>query len=371
MSKNLAPDDDQPSRLASAGKLIGGAGHNLKGAAQNIAQGAAGLAGNALDKASDAGDAGLKLLRDHPQLLKWLKPLGAAGLVNALEKVDIDAALSAVRDMQAQYPHESPGEIAQRLTIKKAIYAGGVGLATNAVPGVSLLLAPIDWAMSASLQAELAYQIAAAYGQDLRDPKRQGEIAGIFALAFGGAKAAGILGKKIVETRVATELAGRFAAKKVPLFGAAIGAGTNAMMLFALGQAAKSYYEKKSSGAKQTATNQSDDNDDFLLFAAEQDDTFQRILTHIARAGNPDAQWTQIENELKTLGLNDVALQIMADEWMAPHQLEDLLAKLDCAFSLSLLAQSRRIAELDGTVSPQEQQIMSIIEKHCNQIGAS
>src|SRR5687768_4354365 len=104
MSKNLAPDDDQSSKLTGAGKRISAVGQNLKSAAQ----GAAGLAGSALDKASDVGGAGLKLFRDHPHLLKWLKPLGAAGLVNALETADIDAALKAVREMQAQYPHESP-----------------------------------------------------------------------------------------------------------------------------------------------------------------------------------------------------------------------------------------------------------------------
>lgn len=340
-------DDKSPSGPA---KIMGAAGQGFK---------------TVLGKASDAGSAGMRFFQDHPDLLKWLKPLGAAGLVNALEKVDINAALTAVREMQEEYPHESPAQIAQRLTMKKAIYAGGVGLATNAVPGVSLLLAPVDWAMSANLQAELAYQIAAAYGRDLHDPKRQGEIAGIFALAFGGAKAAGILGKKIVETKVATELAGKFAAKKVPLFGAAIGAGTNAMMLFALGQAASRYYEKQSG----TAPNQTDNNNDFLQFAAGQDDAFQRILTHVARAGNPQADWTQIETELKNLGLSHDALQIMADEWKTPHALEDLLLQLDCDFATSLLVQCRRIAELDDKISAEEQQMIDAIEAHCAQIA--
>ena len=213
-------------------------------------------------------------------------------------------------------------------------------MATNAVPGVSLLLAPLDWTMSASLQAELAYQIAAAYGMDLRDQKRQAEIAGIFALAFGGAKAAGILGKKIVQTEAASKLAGKFAAKKVPFFGAAIGAGTNAMMLFALGHAAQRYYENK------TGTS-SDDNDDFLDYATGQDDIFQRVLTHVARAGHPGMEWSAVESDLHDLGLSDTALNIMKDEWHAPRPLMTLLSQLDCSFAASLLVQCRRIAELD------------------------
>lgn len=358
MSTSNNPPDDN-SKLATARKLMGAAGGGLK----SMASGAAGLAGSALGKVSDAGNAGMNLLRDHPHLLKWLKPLGAAGLVNALEKVDIDSALQTVREMQAQFPDETPGQVAQRLTIKKAIYAGGVGLATNAVPGVSLLLAPLDWTMSASLQAELAYQIAAAYGMDLRDKQRQAEIAGIFALAFGGAKAAGILGKKIVQTKAASELAGKFAAKKLPFVGAAIGAGTNAMMLFALGHAAQRYYENQ--------ITPTDDNDDFLDYAAKQDDIFQRVLTHVARASYPTMTWSEVEVELRGLGLGDAALQIVQDEWHAPHSLLTLLSDLDCAFATSLLAQSRRIAELDGTITPAEQQIMATIEKHCASVGAS
>ena len=364
MSNSNTPDptnDDNPSKLATAGKIIGAAGQNALSVAQTAAHGAAGLAGSALDKASDVGSAGMNLLRDHPNLLKWLKPLGAAGLMGALEKVDIDSALETVRELQAQFPGESPAEIAQRLTIKKAIYAGGVGLATNAVPGVSLLLAPLDWTMSASLQAELAYQIAAAYGMDLRDKQRQAEIAGIFALAFGGAKAASILGRRIVQTEAASKLAGKFAAKKLPFVGAAIGAGTNAMMLFALGNAASRYYEKQ--------IGDDEENDNFLNFAAQQDDVFQRVLTHVARAGHSN-DWQNLEEELRDFGLSDAALKIMQDEWHAPSPLMTLLSQLDCSFAASLLVQCRRIAALDGNISPPEQQIITMIEKHCAKIGA-
>lgn len=359
---NQNPQDD--AKQGTVGKL--------KNAAQGAAHSAADLAGTAFDKASGVGNTGLNFLKEHPNLLKWLKPLGTAGLVNALEKVDIDSALETVREMQAQFPQESPAEISQRLILKKAIYAGGIGLATNAVPGVSLLLAPIDWTVSASLQAELAYQIAAAYGMDLRDPQRQGEIAGIFALAFGGAKAAGILGKKIVETEAASKLAGKFAAKKLPLVGAAIGAGTNAMMLFALGNAARHYYETKH-GTPQNlrADDAQKAGDDFLDYAAQQDDVFQRVLTHVARAGYPQTTWGEVEADLRSLGLSSAALEIMKREWEAPHPLSTLLAQIDCSFSASLLAQCRRIAELDGTVTSQEQHVIQAIERHCNSVGVS
>ena len=108
MSNSNNPDptnDDNPSKLASAGKFIGAAGQGAFNVAQNAAHGAAGLAGSALEKASGVGSAGMNLLRDHPNLLKWLKPLGAAGLMGALEKVDIDSALQTVRELQAQFPN--------------------------------------------------------------------------------------------------------------------------------------------------------------------------------------------------------------------------------------------------------------------------
>lgn len=348
--------------ISVAGKAAGAAGHG----ALKLGQGA----GYALQ---GAGDAGMRFFREHPGLLKWLKPLGAAGLMNALENVDINAAIEDVRELQAQYPGESPAQISHRLTVKKAIHAGGVGLATSAVPGVSILLAPLDWKISATLQAELAYQIAAAYGMNLRDPARQTEIAAIFGVAFGGAKAAGILGKKIVQGKIASKIAGKVAAKEMPLFGAAIGAGTNAMMLFALGHAARRYYESQSKGqaAPLIISDAQDDSESFLDHAAQQDDIFHRVLAHVARAGYPALQWTQIENGLRLSGMSEAALNVMGDEFAHPRPLQEWLAQLDCDFATALLTQCRRIANLDGVVNDEEQRIIHSIEQHCAKAGVT
>ncbi len=365
-SDSTDPPNSKPRR---AGALISAAerGAKIAGAgAGRLLHGAAGKAGAALEAATNAGSAGVRLLREHPHLLKWLRPLGAAALVDALDKVDIEAAKTAVAEMRARHLGETPGQIAARLTQKKALYAGSIGLATSAVPGVSLLLAPLDWTLCATLQAELAYQIAAAYDLDLRDPARQGEIAAIFGVAFGGAKAAGVLGRKLAARKIAQEVGAKAASKQMPFVGAAIGAGTNALMIFTLGHAARHYYEAQS---QKFGDNSPGDlqakSDAYLEHAARQDEVFHRVLAHIARAGNPGLAWAQIEGGLRLSGLGDAALQVMADEFGQPHSPAELLAQLDCDFSVALLAQCRRVAGLDGVVNADEQQIISAIERHC------
>jgi hypothetical protein len=110
-------------------------------------------------------------------------------LLGMTNRVDAERVQATVRSLQQQYPQESPGEIAHRLMIKKAIDAGKIGFMSSLIPGVAVALLAIDLAATTALQTELVHEIAAAYGLNLHDPARKGEVLAIFGLALGGSNA--------------------------------------------------------------------------------------------------------------------------------------------------------------------------------------
>jgi uncharacterized protein (DUF697 family) len=167
---------------------------------------------------------------DSPLIRKLVSALKLDWLPGISEQVDLVKATEAVRQLQQAHPNESPSQIAHRVMVEKAVYAGGVGLATSLVPGEAIALLAVDLATTTALQTEMLYQIAAAYGLDLKDPARRGEVLAIFGLALGGSRAV---------------RAGLVFVKNVPLAGAVIGASANATILYALGYAACRFYEAK------------------------------------------------------------------------------------------------------------------------------
>ncbi|MFB2833730.1 hypothetical protein [Floridanema evergladense] len=147
-----------------------------------------------------------------------------------VDRVDLEKAAAAVKKLQGEHPEESPREIAHRIIVEKSTYAGGVGLVSSFVPGIALALLAIDLVATTRLQSEMILQIAAAYGLNLQEPARRGEVLAIFGLAMGGSNAVRL---------------GLGTLRNVPIVGAAIGAGTNTAMLYSLGLAACQFYETK------------------------------------------------------------------------------------------------------------------------------
>ncbi|MFB2935807.1 hypothetical protein ACE1B6_11190 [Aerosakkonemataceae cyanobacterium BLCC-F154] len=152
-----------------------------------------------------------------------------------VDKVDLEKAEESVKKLQAEYPAESPREIAHRIIVEKSTYAGGVGLVSSIVPGIALPLLAIDLVATTRLQSEMILQIASAYGLDLQEPARRGEVLAIFGLGMGGSRAVRL---------------GLGAWRNIPLAGPVIGASTNSAMLYSLGLAACQFYESKLSSAK-------------------------------------------------------------------------------------------------------------------------
>ncbi|MCT7980950.1 hypothetical protein [Laspinema olomoucense] len=293
----------------------------------------------------------LSFIGENPVLKKFAKVFKAQWLLNLVGHVDIDKAEAEVRKLQQEYPHESPNEIAHRIMVEKSLYAGGIGLVSSILPGLALALLGVDVVATTALQAEMVYQIAGAYGMDLKDPARRGEVLAIFGLSLGGSAALkGGLG----------------VLRNLPVAGMAIGASSNAVMLYGLGYAACRFYEAKTNPLTQEAATQAleQENQEYLERAIAQKDVMDRILIHQILASRPDTSWAEILPELKQLNFTTESLKAIEAEIEHPVPLPELLNLLDRDFAYPLLAQCCRIAQIDGVITDQEQQVMEAIAHH-------
>jgi uncharacterized protein (DUF697 family) len=281
--------------------------------------------------------------------LNWL--IGATDVVN-LEKAEL-----AVSKLKQEHPEESPSQIAHRIMVEKATKAGGIGLATSILPGIATALLAIDLATTTQLQSEMVYQIASAYGLDLKDPARKGEVVGIFGLALGGGRL--------------LKAAGLGLLRNVPFAGAAIAASSNATMIYSLGYAACRFYEAKldestSLNSPETLANLKAESEKYLEKAIAQEAVMDQILVHMILASHPEKTWQEILPELQALNLSSNSLDAIAQNIKSPQPLDTLLNQLNRDFAIPLLAQCYKIAQHDRQTTPVEQKIIAAIASKFN-----
>jgi uncharacterized protein (DUF697 family) len=275
---------------------------------------------------------------------------GAPILRKVVDQVDIVKAQDSVNKLKQKYAHETPRQIAHRIMVEKAIYAGSTGLVTSLVPGAAIALFAVDLTATSALQAEMVYQIAAAYGLDLKDPVRKGEVLTIFGLALGGNRAIKV-GLELLQT--------------APVAGAVIGASTNAVMLYTVGYAACRYYEAKQESQPTEATliASKEASEDYLKDAIAQQIIMDQILVHVISAGNPKKSWEDIVPELETLNISPASLAVIKRHMKSPPPLDELLAQLSRDFAMPLLAQCDRVIQLDGVATPEEAKVIAKISQ--------
>lgn len=166
----------------------------------------------------------------NPVLQSLTNLFGTSWLKTILGEVDVASLQQDIVQLQQKYPHETPNQIAHRVILQKAIQGAGVGVVTNIIPPIAILLFAVDIGAVTALQAQMVYEIAAAYEMDLNDPTRRGEVLAMFGLSLGGSSALKV-GLGILEI--------------IPGAGMAIGASSNAILLYVLGNAASRFYETK------------------------------------------------------------------------------------------------------------------------------
>lgn len=273
-------------------------------------------------------------------------------LLGAVDSVNLEKAETAVKKLQQEHPNESPSQIAHRIMVEKATKAGGIGLATSILPGIAVALLAIDLAATTELQSEMLYQIAAAYGLDLKDPARKGEILGIFGLGLGGGRL--------------LKAAGLGLLRNVPFAGAVIGASSNATMIYSLGYAACRFYEAKLDASKsltnqQTLTALKEQSENYLEKAIAQEAVMDQILVHMILVSHPEKTWSEILPQLQALNLSSTSLEAIAKNIKSPQPLDTLISQLNRDFAIPLLAQCYKIAQTNGETTPAEQKVIDAI----------
>lgn len=356
---NRATPQAEPSFLDSFAKTLGGVGETLAqtgiaiaGTALDLGEAATKQAHDLISYATQEAGEAVTSVGNNWLVRRLTRFLNLDWLVGATDSVDLAQAEAAVRKLQQEYPNESPSQIAHRIMVEKATYAGGVGLASSILPGVALALLAVDLAATTKLQAEMVYQIAAVYGLDLKDPARKGEVLGIFGLGLGGSRA--------------LKAAGLGLLRNVPFAGAMIGASTNAAMLYSLGYAACRFYETKlnspaSVSSEETLESLKQQSDKYLETALAQQTIMDQILVHMILASHPEKSWAEIQPQLKALNLSPVSQDAIAKNINSPQPLDTLLNQLNRDFAIPLLAQCYRIAQTEGATTPAEKRVIDAI----------
>jgi uncharacterized protein (DUF697 family) len=275
---------------------------------------------------------------------------GAPIVRKVVDQVDLVKVEQSVRKLKQKYPNETPRQIAHRIMVEKAIYAGSTGLVTSLVPGAAAALFVVDLTATSALQAEMVYQIAAAYGLDIREPVRKGEVLTVFGLALGGNRA----------IKAGLELL-----QNAPVAGSVIGASTNAVMLYTVGYAACRFYEAKLQSQPTEATLEAskEASEDYLKDAIAQQIVMDQILVHVILAGNPERSWEDMVPELEALNISPASLEVIKYHIKSPPPLDELLNQLNRDFAIPLLAQCDRVVQQDGVTTSEEAKLIATISQ--------
>lgn len=291
-------------------------------------------------------------LNQNPFLKKFMGNIKVDWLLNLINQVDIVSAQNAVNNLKEAHPTETPRQIAHRIILEKATYLATMGLVTSLVPGLSAALLTADLAATTAIYAETIYQIAGAYGLPLQDPARKGEILAVFGLTLGSNYAikAGV---------------GLF--RNIPLAGAVIGAGSNAALLYSLGYVACNFYEAQVQPQNLEAGLEEIEvaGEMFLQGAIAQEIVTDQILVHVYLAGNPGKTWQSVLPELAYLALSPASLRVL-ETLPELTPVEILLEQIQGDFAFALMAKCRAIVESDGVITPEEQQLLSLIQSKLN-----
>ncbi|MGQ4645992.1 hypothetical protein [Lyngbya aestuarii] len=356
-SKNLAETvagvskviEDVAKTAATVSETVGGAASETTQLAAQLREAAQQL----LEQATAGTGQTLAAIAENPLLKFIIKLPGADWFLTIVGQVDEKQALSGVRELQSKYPKETPSQIAHRLMVEKSLYAGGIGLVTNIIPPIAVAFIGIDLVATTKLQAEMIYQIAAAYGLDLQDPARRGEVLGIFGLSLGSS---GVLktGLSVVEI--------------LPGVGAMVGASSNAIMLYALGYVARHFYEAKTNPQTQpvTAAVLQQESEDYLKAMVAQRVIMDQILVQMILTSCPEKSWSDIVPELQQLALPSSSVDRIAANLQSPQPLEALLEQLHPDLAPSLLARCYKIAQLDSMITPAETEVLVAIAQKFN-----
>lgn len=294
-----------------------------------------------LEKTTISAGQSLEWISSNPILKSADNIIGLDWLMTFLGQVDTAKVQATVEQIKAQYPHETPNQIAHRLIVQKTWSGGRLGLLTNIIPPIAALFLGVELIATTKLQTEMIYEIAAAYGLDINEPARRGEALAIFGLS---------LGADVLKT-------GLTVVEIIPGIGAVVGASTNAAMLYVLGKTACRFYERKIPQTNIAFMQQETDVN--WQVALNQSKIMDRILTHMLQISYPEQDWTEILPTIKNISPSSVS--VIAVNLAQPQNLPALLEQLIPEFAPLTLSRCYEIAKSNGDITLEEQEVLSQI----------
>ncbi|PZO41101.1 MAG: hypothetical protein DCF19_10170 [Pseudanabaena frigida] len=342
--------------MVVAGDSISNAAGAVGGAVGALSKTVGGAVVGGISTATSSTGQAIDAIGNNFLVKKVAQTFKADWLLQILDRVDVSKAEAEVKRLQKKYPYDSANQIAQKIIKQKSVFAGATGFASSIVPGAAAIFFAGDLIATTTLQAEMVYQIASAYGMDLQDSTRKGEVAAVFGLAFGG--------KMAIK-------AGLGMLRNIPVAGSVIAVSSNAVMLYTLGQASCAFYEAKLNPVdfeEQIEAIQKD-SEEILKSAIPQEEIIDRILAHVILAGNQGKNKEEILNDLRAANLKSEAIVSIASYIDAPMLLENLLNDIKPELALFLCAQCQKFAMLDGIVTPEEAKLIKTIEQKLEKIS--
>ncbi|MEM9219121.1 MAG: hypothetical protein AAGD25_32905 [Cyanobacteria bacterium P01_F01_bin.150] len=315
---------------------------------------------------SNAGKA-VEWIHDRTHFQHLTRAIKVDWLVGIIDNVNIDSVETRIQELKQKHPTATPYQLAGRIMTKKSLLVGGSGLASSMLPGAAAAMVAFDLATTTAIQAEMGYEIAAAYGLDVQDSARKGEILAIFGLALGSSQA--------------LKTGFQYLARNIPVAGAMVGASTNAVALYAVGHAACQFYETK---LNEKTSEVLDESPSTLLPEANDADSVEpnladvetqqqkyfeeaiaqqilmdQVFAHILKAGNPDKDWPQLMPILEDLHFNPASIQLIAQYLDNPSDFDSLIGQINPEFAIPLVAQCQKLVNADGRQTYEEKQLLT------------
>ncbi|NMG07108.1 hypothetical protein [Brasilonema sp. UFV-L1] len=145
-----------------------------------------------------------------------------------IEQINLDEIETFVAHLWKKFPKANPEQIAQRLLRRQLLRVSRTSAVMSVVPDKMAESVGVDYVEIALIQAEIIFQIAAAYGFELQTPESKDE-------AFA------IIDRVLRANRLAR--IGLSATQMIPFAGGFIRTGSDTYLVYQIGNTAQQFYK--------------------------------------------------------------------------------------------------------------------------------
>jgi len=185
MTASTSPPDTDNAAFAQVAAIIEALSDGLYAGATQVGDGFIRLTYPLIEQGTEILGRTVAPIADFPLVRAATGIPGIRWLLAALGQVNAEEVRGAIAQLRRQHPLDTDEQLAQRVMLDTAGRAAQVGLLTNLVPPLALMLFALDIGAIAALQAEMIYRIATIYGFSPEAASRRGEVLAIWSVSTG------------------------------------------------------------------------------------------------------------------------------------------------------------------------------------------